>query len=318
MCHTWKAPRAPELTAPQIADIVRACPSLVWLDVTGGEPFIRVDIDAVLLGIVDAAPALAMLHFQTNGWQTERIARITAALRERMDPGCDLVVTVSIDGPPAEHDAIRGRSGSFDRAIATARELMEIPGVDVHVGTTIGTHNVEHLDALWSALQRALPGLTRRRWHLNAVQASRHFYGDVDVDRLRVRGASPVHRHLVRRGLPRTMTEAMESLYLFHLGFVQQGEPSGIPCQALRSTLFISPEGDAYPCHIYDRPLGNVRDHGVAALWHGATVRRAREDVERLACGGCFSACEAYPAIAGAPVRTAGQTVRRALHRLTP
>lgn len=317
MCHTWKTPRGPELSAAEIAAVLADCPSLVWLDVTGGEPFVRHDIADVFAGIVAAAPSLAMLHFQTNGWHTDRIAAVTRALRARMDPGCDLVVTVSIDGTEPVHDAIRGRDGSYARAIATAQRLMATAGVDVHIGTTVGSHNADDLDALWTALQRDLPHLQRRRWHLNAVQASRHFYGDVDVERLRLRGTAPLQRHLVARGMPRTMTEWMESLYLFHLGFVQRGEASGIPCQALRSTVFVSPEGDVFPCHIYDRPLGNVREIDLATLWHSAKVARARDDIERLACGGCFSACEAYPAIAGAPLRTAAQTMRRAVRWAT-
>src|SRR5690606_23237770 len=91
----------------------------------------------------------------------------------------------------------------------------------------------------------------------------------------------------------------------------RRGEPAGVPCQALRSTAFVSPEGDVYPCHVYDRPLGNLRELGFSAIWNAAATRTARRDIEALACGGCFTACEAYPALAGAPLRTAALTARR-------
>ncbi|MCA9685834.1 MAG: DUF1552 domain-containing protein, partial [Myxococcales bacterium] len=107
--------------------------------------------------------------------------------------------------------------------------------------------------------------------------------------------------HLERRGPPRSMVDAMELAFLINLEFYQRGEPSGIACESLRSTAFVSPEGELYPCHVWDRPLGSLRQHSFAALWHGQRTRSARAEVERLACGGCFTPCEAYPALAGAP-----------------
>ena len=105
----------------------------------------------------------------------------------------------------------------------------------------------------------------------------------------------------------------MELAFLINLEFYQRGEASGIACQSLRSTAFVSPEGELYPCHVWDRPLGNLREHSFAELWHSRRVREARGEVERLDCGGCFTPCEAYPALAGDPVATIRQTAKRSL-----
>jgi radical SAM protein with 4Fe4S-binding SPASM domain len=269
MCRTWALPRRPELDAAEIGAMLARLDQLVWLDVTGGEPFVRADIDAVFAAIVDAAPRLGVLHFQTNGWMTDRVVASTRSLRERLAAGVALIVTVSIDGPPEVHDAMRGRAGSWACAVQTACALRAIPGVEVHVGTTLTRDNARAIDATCD-------------------------------------------RHLVARGVPHSLHAVMESIYLVNLAFVQRGEDSGIGCQALRSTMFVSPEGEVYPCHLYDRPLGNVRERDVLALWRSAEVAAARRDIEALACGGCFSACEAYPAIAGAPVATVRATTRRA------
>jgi radical SAM protein with 4Fe4S-binding SPASM domain len=220
---------------------------------------------------------------------------------------------VSIDGPADVHDRIRGRAGSFARAVATARALAAMPGVEVHVGTTVTRANVDALPATWDAIRAELPALARTRWHWNAMQVSAHFYGNGDCADQRVPVRAPLVEHVRARGLPRSLVDAMESAYLVNLAAVAGGEPSGIPCQALRSTMFLSPEGDVYPCHLYDRPLGNVRERDVLAIWRDAATLEARRDIEALKCGGCFSACEAYPAIAGAPVAAIRQTARRAL-----
>lgn len=316
MCHTWRAPSAGELTLAEIERLLSSLPRLVWLDVTGGEPFVRKDAAEVLTAAIERPRALGVLHFQTNGWATDRIVRATQAVRARRD-GVELIVTVSIDGPAAVHDAMRGRAGSFDRALATLQGLWALPGVEVHVGTTITGDNAHAVESLGAVLLAAVPGFHARRWHWNWAQVSRHFYGNEHLRAApRVPPGELLSRLRRRRGVPRGLVELMEQLYLLHLEFVQRGEPSGIPCQALRSTVFVSPEGELYPCHLYDRPLGNVREHDLATLWASEAVARARRDIEALACGGCFSACEAYPALAGAPVATARQTVRRAATRL--
>ncbi|MCX4241962.1 radical SAM/SPASM domain-containing protein [Paraliomyxa miuraensis] len=313
MCHTWRAPSEGELTLSELDALLSSLPRLVWLDVTGGEPFVRRDAQELLGLAMQRPPALQVLHFQTNGWATDRIVEATAATRAQRT-GVELIVTVSIDGPPSVHDAIRGRPGSFERALATLRALWALPGVEVHVGTTITPDNADAIDELLECLLDAVPGFHARRWHFNWAQVSRHFYGNEHVRAWpKVPPAGLLSRLRRRRGPPTGLVELMEQLYLLHLEFVQRGEPSGIPCQALRSTLFVSPEGELYPCHLYDRPLGNLREHDLATLWASPAVAAARRDIEALACGGCFSACEAYPALAGAPVATVRQTARRAL-----
>ncbi|MBK8234176.1 MAG: radical SAM protein [Deltaproteobacteria bacterium] len=316
MCHTWSQPVAHELTPAEIGAFLRQCPELVWLDLTGGEPFLRSDIGAVFDAVVTHARALLVLHFQSNGWFTARVLDESSRLRERLrarggDAG-ELIVTISVDGPAALHDRIRGRPGSFARAVATADGL-RARGIDVHVGTTLTRHNAGELEATWAALREALPWLERRRWHLNAMQLSQHFYGNAALAELRVPVAAALRRHAIARGVPHSLTELMESLYVVNLAAIERGEPAGIRCQALRSTVFVSPEGELLPCHIYDRPLGNVREHDLRALWRSEHVRRVRADIDRLACGGCFSACEAYPALAGAPLATLRRTVPRTL-----
>jgi radical SAM protein with 4Fe4S-binding SPASM domain len=313
MCRTWQAPVRAELSADELGALVREMPRLCWLDLTGGEPTLRTDFPDVLAAIAREGRALHVLHFQTNGWATRRAVAAARTWRSAR-PEVDLVITVSIDGPPAVHDRMRGRTGSYARAIRTLRALRDEPGVDVHVGTTLTVDNVAEVDALGEQLARDVPGFDVARWHLNVAHRSAHFFHNADVfDALTVDAAAIVRRHAARRGIPRDLVTLMEQVYLVNLAAVQTGEPSGVPCQALRSTVFISPEGEVYPCHLWDRPLGNVRRAAFSEIWRAAEVQRARREALALRCGGCFSACEAYPALAGAPVRTALLTLRRGL-----
>ena len=83
----------------------------------GGEPLLVRGIDQVAERFTSAGVAVSVY---TGGWFVDR------ALLERMVDVVDRIV-VSLDGPTAAvHDAIRGRAGSFDRAVATLTALNEI------------------------------------------------------------------------------------------------------------------------------------------------------------------------------------------------
>ncbi len=319
MCHTWKVDPAHEMSPDEVRAALRQMPDLLWLDLTGGEIFLRADADALFEATLDAAPALKVLHFPTNGWFTRRVVAVCEAVRARR-PELALIVTVSIDGPPDVHDRIRGREGSFRRALETYRALCAVPGVDVYLGTTVTPSNRAHLDALEAVLRAELPGFHPRRWHWNWLQVSQHFFANAHLADGTLPPEAPgalVRDHLRRRGAPTSMVELMELMFLVNLDAYRRGERAGIPCQALRSAAFISPEGRVYPCHVWDRPIGDLRERSLDEIWNAPETLRLREEItERLACGGCFTPCEAYPAIAGAPVQTLAQTARRGLSLL--
>ncbi len=315
MCHTWELEPHHELSIPEVRHILGQMPHLTWLDLTGGELFLRKDA-VELIEAVCEVPSLAVLHFPTNGWFTARIVEACERVRV-LRPDIDLLITVSIDGPPALHDQIRGREGCFERAIETFVRLRSMDSLHVYVGTTITPGNADAIDALEATLQERIADFHADEWHWNWMQISEHFFHNGHLAQAtRPAPGALVRRHIRRRGMPHNLVDAMELAFLVNLDFYQRGEPTGIVCQALRSTAFISPEGDLYPCHVYDRKLGNLRDRPLGEIWRSPEVLEARRDIEKLACGGCFTPCEAYPALAGAPVSTAVQTGRRALRLL--
>ncbi len=315
MCHTWALEPGHELSVSEVRQILGQMPHLNWLDLTGGEVFLRKDA-VELIEAACAVPSLGVLHFPTNGWFTARILEAVERVRG-LRPDVDLLITVSLDGPPAIHDRIRGRDGCFERAIETFRQLRAFDSVQTYIGTTITPDNADAIDDLEAELTRRIPDFRPDEWHWNWLQISEHFFHNSQL----AKGPPPatgelVRRHIQRRGVPKNLVAAMELAFLVNLEFYKRGEPTGIVCQALRSTAFISPEGDLYPCHIYDRKLGNLRERPLADIWSSREVLAARRDIKQLACGGCFTPCEAYPALAGAPVAAAVQTAQRALRLL--
>ncbi len=315
MCHTYDLEPGEELSAEEIGTLCGSIPNLTWLDVTGGEVFLRKDIEAVFRAILTNSPRLAVLHFPTNGWFCERVLAVLKLIGE-LRPDLDVLVTVSLDGPESLHDQIRGQKGSFQRALDTFQQIRRLPGVEAYIGTTVSRTNEYAMDAMEVELRRHIPDFDPRLWHKNWLQISQHFFGNqADEDKHPLDGAALAASHRASRGVPKSAVDLMEWAFLVNLESYLKGAKLGFSCQALHGSCFVSADGFLYPCHVYDRPLGNVRDWDLdlAGLWSSAEVISARRDVKELACGGCFTPCEAYPAIAGSPVKAGLRTLQRAI-----
>ena len=303
-CRIWAASPRPELTAEEIGRSLRSLPSLRWVDLTGGEIFLRRDIGEVFDAVVENVDRLVFLHFPTNGSDPARIVAETRRLC--CLTSARIVVTVSIDGDEALHDRIRGSRGAFEKALDTFRILDALPGVDVFVGTTITPGNMDALASIRTALDRHLPGLRPDQWHINFMTRSKHFFRNTEVAGLSSEEILEVIPRLDRlRGKPRNAFAWVERFYLRGLGrFHRRGDPPA-PCQALRASLFVDTSGDVFGCHILDHRVGNLRDAGydLPAILRSPPALAERGWIASTPCTECWTPCEAYHAMLAAPVR---------------
>lgn len=306
LCHTWELEPGDEMTADEVGRLCRGMPALTWLDLTGGEPTLRADIEEVFARILEGTPRLSVLHFPTNGSFVDR-AVACARLTRRWRPEVSLLVTVSVDGPEELHDSIRGRSGSFRAALDAFEALRRVEGVEAWIGTTVGPDNVDALDELERSLAAELRAWRPGLWHWNLGQVSPHFFGnrEEDVALPAERASALVRGQLRRRWPPRSPVDLMELCFLAMLPSWIEERRTGLTCPALHSTCFVSADARLYPCHVWDRPLADLRelDFDLAGIWSSEEVLRARDEVMRLDCGDCFTPCEAYPRLAASPLR---------------
>ena len=302
-CNIWQRKPEDELSTDEIRAFIDRNPGFVWADVTGGEIFLRADAAEMLERMASAWKRLAILHFPTNGFLTDRIVAAARALAAR-GRGPAIVITVSVDGDRDLNDAIRGIKGGFDRQMATLRSLREIPGIRVVAGMTLSAANVEHVDRTMRACQRACPGLAPDDFHVNVMQLSSHYYGN-DALQAQVPRREDLVRVIDRlgrqRALPTTPAAWLEGRYLGNLGrFLDTGK-SPMRCHALRSSCFVDPWGVVYPCLTYSKPVGRLREHGMALdrIWADASTRERQREIWAGHCPQCWTACDAYPSILG-------------------
>lgn len=304
-CNIWKRKPQGELTTDELLMFVDRNRRTRWIDVTGGEIFLREDLSTFFDAIADAWKELAILHFATNGFLTDRIVSTTARLAARA--GARIVVTVSLDGDEALNDHVRGVRGGFRRQVETFKALRSVAGVECVFGMTLSKYNVDRIATTFAACRALIPDLRINDFHVNVAQRSSHYY-DNENERFEasvddVRAAIAGYRQM--RSRARTPSAWVESRYLDHLDRYLASGVTPMKCHALRSSCFIDPQGDVFPCITDNRRIGSLRETGMslAELWNSAAATATQAQIWEGNCPQCWTACEAYQSILGNVLR---------------
>ena len=307
-CNIWQRRPVDELSTRELSRFVERNTDVRWLDVTGGEIFLRKDVGDFLSAVVATWRRLAVLHFPTNGFQTDTIVGVVKRIA-RIKGGAELVVTVSVDGDEDLNDTIRGIRGGFRHQTRTFSRLREIPGVQAVLGMTLSRYNAGALEKTFRACERACPGLRGDDFHVNVAQVSGHYYGNEgEAERLapdRGTVVEALRRYRALAGMALSLRGQLERAYLRGLVRYLDTGRTPVRCHALRSSCFVDPWGTVYPCITWDRPLGSLRDHGMAlgGVWAGREATNLQGDIWKGKCPQCWTACEAYQSILGNSLR---------------
>lgn len=305
-CFIWKRPKGHEVNPDDIERVLRAAPSIRWVNLTGGELFLRDDVVELAHAVARGRPDLAVLDFPTTGQRTDRILADVDRIRQLPIPR--LYVTCSIEGPPALHDELRGRPGAFENMMATFRGLRAMPGVNVFLGMTLSDRNVAHVDETFEAVRETVPDIAWQDVHFNVYTESGHYYANQGGDLEAPAAIDDVLQRALRsRTASWSPADAIEAAYLRLLPEYLRTGRSPIACQSLRVNVFVDANGDVHPCTVYGRVLGNVLETPLYDILDGSEAVSARAVIEADACPGCWSPCEAHPTI----VATAPESLLR-------
>ncbi len=294
-CRIWERKPDGELTTDEWRALFAANRQIRWLDLTGGEPTTRSDFPEIVAAAASALPDLVLLHFPTNGTLPDRaVAAAEAAIGVPQ-----VILTVSLDGPPTVHDRIRGSKGAWESAMETFVRLRALP-VQVVLGMTLTADNAGAAAACFEAADAAV-GVDPSEMHFNLAHRSAHYYGNAEMElpdgdaaraELAAFGAAPsVHPAAL---LERAFRELVPD-------FVETGR-SPVRCGALAASAFVDPHGVVYPCITEDRPLASLRELDFSLAEVFARTEDARADVAAGRCAGCWAPCEAFPSLLASPV----------------
>ncbi len=123
-CNIWKKTPQNELTIEEIRDFAKKNNYFKWIELTGGEVFLRSDLVDIAEAFNRYSP-LYILTMPTNSLTNHDyiISKLSAILNLGIPK---IAVTVSLDGYRELHDKIRGVPGNYDKAIDLYKRLIEL------------------------------------------------------------------------------------------------------------------------------------------------------------------------------------------------
>jgi MoaA/NifB/PqqE/SkfB family radical SAM enzyme len=305
MCDSWKKPLEDELTVPEIEEIFSQIGRLDVLKISGGEPFVRLDL-ADIINTIDETSSPEFIHITTNGSLRDRILKTLGALRSKRK----LHVRVSIDAIGKDHDRVRGVRGAYETALETVQALVEFRSrhpINLAVNQTIvdraGLEGYPDLKReLAQCGVKVIPNIAQASLTLHRVGSDRselpaddHSYATFSS--FTAEELQQFFRQAEADAAQLTSLVARVSMRYYLRGLrnrllADRGEPKP-PCQSLHDFFRLLPNGDVPICFNDSRVAGNLRKASFREVWFGEAMSEGREIVRR--CPGCWSGCEIIP-----------------------
>ena len=268
MCNIWANPTvASEEITPQ--DLEKL-PRLKFINLTGGEPFVRDDLEDIVRVCYKRAPRIVI---STSGWLEDRVI----ALAQKFP---HIGIRISIEGLSRKNDELRGRDGGFDRGLRTLLTLQQMGVKDIGFGCTVSNHNSSDMLALYQ-LAKSL-GL---EFATAAFHNSFYFHKHDNVITNREQVVSDFTT-LINRQLREHHPKSWFRAY-FNMGLVRyvNGGRRLLPCEAGTMNFFVDPWGEVWPCNgleekYWQQSMGNLRTAtDFDTLWNSEQARQVREKV---------------------------------------
>ena len=309
MCNIWQKRSVDEMTPDEVGRFFDRWSQFRWVHLTGGELFMRRDLDDLVAAIQTRCRSLFLLNFPTTGWFGDKtVSLVERALARGVGR---LMVTISLDGPKPLHDSLRGLPGSWDRAIETFRRLRGIrrSNFQTVIGMTLIPKNAAAVDETLAAVREEIPDFRRDELHLNVGHESGHYFDNrgYALDQRHAEILRTIADHRERNGAGLQPVKFLEDRYQSLVASYYETGKSPLPCTALSSSCFIDAYWNLFPCSIWSERVGNLRENGfnLKALWRSDRRRELRAAVVGERCSHCWTPCEAYPTILGNLARAA-------------
>ena len=134
-----------DMTFSDYQEISNNINNLFWLDIGGGEPFLRND----LYKIVNLFKK-QILSIPTNGWLK---VNIVDQINNMDKKNCEIVINLSLDGLEKTHNIVRKNKDSWEKVWTAFEELKKIEKIKIRFITVIHEDNYDEIIPLMKLIQ---------------------------------------------------------------------------------------------------------------------------------------------------------------------
>jgi radical SAM protein with 4Fe4S-binding SPASM domain len=249
---------------------IKCLPRTKFINLTGGEPFIREDLDKIVEVCYTKSPRVVI---STSGWYEDRII----ALAKKFP---SIGIRISIEGLSCKNDELRGRTGGFDKGLRTLLILKEMGLKDIGFGCTVSNNNSGDMLSLYK-LSTAL----KLEFATAAFHNSYYFHKSDNVITNKEEVCADFEK-LINMQLKEIRPKSWFRAF-FNMGLINyiEGNRRMLPCEAGLTNFFVEPYGDIYPCNgleerFWKEPMGNIRETpDFDKVWNSEQAEKVRTKV---------------------------------------
>lgn len=266
MCNTWQHPsKKNDEFSP---DLVSKIPGgLKFINITGGEPFLRDDLDQI---IQVALTKTKRLVISTNGYFTKKIVGLCEKYGNRIG------VRISIEGLPAANDELRGIKDGFDHGLRTLVTLHDMGIKDIGFGITVSDRNAKDMIDLYRLANSM--GLE----FATAVTHNSYYFHKLDNE---FENSEMIAGEFERVAVELLKTHRPKNWFraYFNMGLANRvrGGKRPLPCEVGTDVFFLDPYGNILPCNGSDEPMimGNLNEQAFDEIWNSARANEIKKQV---------------------------------------
>ncbi len=276
MCFNWQnlenAGRREELGIEEIGRIARSFKDLLYLTISGGEPFLRKDLDEIVSLFYENCRT-RFVTISTNGTLCDETE---ATVKRIFNKHKDIIlkISLSLDGFKGTHDAIRGVNGVYDKVFKTYGMLNKLkkgnPRLVINFATVMSSFNQDELPEFIDFLGRNYDFDDHTIAYVRGLARDGAVKENLSIDAYR-KAIQVLHKHqnissrLMWYNFVRAVIDLMFDINLK----VLEEQRMILPCLAGKKMLVIDDVGDVWPCELIsqifpngDFKLGNLREAG--------------------------------------------------------
>ena len=309
-CDIWQndLDESQELTIDQFevlakSKMVQKAKSIL---LTGGEPFLRSDIEQVIENFVNNTRA--RISIITNGLLTNRIVSVAEKVKEKswaIDK-----FTLSLNGDSTAHDITRGISGSYEKTVDTIKCLKNLG----FYTSLIFTITKENFDQITKAYEIA-----------KQLGVDINFYPEINSYRFdKIDDSRCLSNEQKKTALKQFEGVVRKRRYYYFddsiLYYIRKTFKTEKVCDCYSGlqSAYINWDGVVYPCEGFsdkEFSFGNIKHKPFDDIWSSPDAKRVREYIKNDKCQPCFLACDIIPSLRKNIFAMLGYTLKQRLSR---
>ncbi|MEM0147643.1 MAG: radical SAM protein [Candidatus Micrarchaeaceae archaeon] len=306
-CNIWKKTPQNELTLEEIRNFAKKNNYFKWIELTGGEVFLRNDLVEIVEAFNTYSP-LYILTMPTNSLTNHDIIidKLISILKLGISK---IAITVSLDGYRELHDKIRGIPGNYDKAIDLYKRLIELKKIYKNLyfvfGYTISAYNIGKFEETINAVKKEIPQITYNDFHFNLAQISDNYYGNAQ-NAVNIKAndriiADEIYSAIKKRKFEFGAMSIIERAFLKGLYQFVITKKVPVKSRSLEASIFLDSFGDVYPSIMVNNKLGNIREtqYYLDPILQSEEAQIIRKSIKESKIATDWTACEAYQALVG-------------------